>query len=318
MSISNCKWVQLKKINITVGEDKWTIDEAVIEGLRHMESLYALPLTGIQEPLHSALNRLYVLGCQKIEEGGRDLDLVPKIQEIFPNEDNAPKWVLYTDKMHIAASFGYLREICTREKFDPKEQEIVLTAMAVHDCAYPQISSEKYRQARKVHLEMVVGAFPKFVEIVNSTFPTPIYDDESFTEISAILGQHDFPNIKDDDDGKPYQFSYDPPKRELLWAHREADRLWMLDKAGFALDLLRRLVQEKPEYDPKQYLKHVIKRHIQEGTEAYEDNENCITLKENWFGFKGQKTLYRTQTGFKLFLKVVNERAVEYGIDLKQ
>ena len=291
-----------------------------VEGLRSMELLRLLPLDDIQEPLRYALYRLYVLACERIENGGRDLDLVPKIARMLPNEPDAPNWVTYTDKMHTAASFGYLTEICKGENFSPEEQKGVLSAIVVHDCAYPKVGSDEYRKARAIHMEMGTDAFYQFAGIVNGEFPSTFYNSKSIEEIIAIIEQHDNPSVKDED-GKPLQFHYDPPKKELLWAHREADRLWMLDRAGFALDLLRRLApdeSDKVEYDPQSYLKHVVKRHVQEGMQAYSDNEDCIMLRENWFGFKGQKTLYRTQKGFEVFMRLVEERAKEYNVNLSE
>ena len=68
----------------------------------------------------------------------------------------------------------------------------------------------------------------------------------------------------------------------------------------------------------KARLKHVVKRHVQEGMQAYSENKDCLVLEENWFGFKDQKTLYRTQKGFEVFLRLVEERAKEYNVNLSE
>jgi hypothetical protein len=145
--------------------------------------------------------------------------------------------------------------------------------------------------------------FRCFAVRVNRDFPC-FYTLDDIEQVCSIVRQHDNPGVKKH--GEPLQFSYDPPARRLIWSHREADRLWMLDKAGFALDLLRRLLEPNPWYDPPQYLNHVISSHLKEA-ETYHDNGSCID-------FGGRKSMYRSNAGFGIFRRLVGERAAEFGV----
>lgn len=307
-------------IDFTTPNGKLTIDQTVINSLRYMGTLTILDLSNVPEPLHRPLNRLYELACKRIREGGRQMVDPDELARML-NEPGAADWVRYRDIKHTAEAFSYLVEICNGENFSWYDQIIALSAIAVHDCGYPIANAQTFQGARENHMVIGEQKFREFAQIINEEFQRNVYDSNSIDQIAAIVKQHDNPSVKPKDGG-PLPFKYDPPDRKLLWAHREADRLCMLDRAGFAEDLFVKLVSD-PKYDPEQgakkYLKHVISRHVEESQvyHKFQDNENCILINENWFDFRGEKTLYRTQTGFKTFLRLVKERAVEYGIDLR-
>lgn len=244
---------------------------------------------GFEHPL----DRLLEYAQDKMKEGGRDRDLPELIGKIFGKNEfpEAPSWVENTDLSHTIAGLDYLTEICNKEKFSRQEQKIVLSAFIMHDCAYPRISgSEEFTnpRTREVHMREGAKAFREFAEKVASNS----FSENEVNQIEAIIGQHDNPSI-----GKDFDYSL-VPNRRLLYAHREADRLWMLDSSGFTLDLLRKFVKGK-NCDSYKHLKHVVGRHIQEA-ELYSNKEECQKLGNF-------PTLYRTATGFKIFGQLIGK-----------
>jgi len=275
----------------------------LIEGLKYLGNLTELNLSGVDKELQPQLTRLFECTQERIILGGRDRHLPGLIKDFFLNQPSATEWVTDTDAKHTVASFDYLTEIANGETFNLGERKIVLSAMIVHDCAYPEV--EDYRGARVQHMVDGENEFRNFAQQINAEFPD-FYSNDEIEIICSIVRQHDNPSVKKD--GQRLQFSYDPPPAKLLWAHREADRLWMLDRGGFTLDLIRRALEDNPTYDPSEYLKYVVSRHLTEA-KNYQDNESCLL-------YHGQKSLYRTRTGFEIFQRLIMERAEEYGVNI--
>src|SRR4030067_2453194 len=100
--------------------------------------------------------------------------------------------------------------------------------MLAHDCAYPKtedFAAFTSSDTRLTHMRDGESEFKNFAQQINSEFPG-FYTHNDIELICSIINQHDNPGVKVD--GKQLQFSYNPPPARLLWAHREADRLWML------------------------------------------------------------------------------------------
>lgn len=296
----------MTKIKIVIPQVTYDVDTALVDGLRYMGTLNELDLNSVNPQFHEQFRKLFDYAKIRMEEGGRDRHLPDLVRQILVNEPDAPTWVSDTDARHTVASFGNLSEICNGESYHPNDQKRLLTAMVVHDCAYPKtqdFAAFTSSDTRLVHMQEAEREFRDFAGWINRDYPG-FYSAEDIDEICSIVRQHDNPGVKKD--RKVLQFSYNPPKRELVWAHREADRLWMLDKAGFALDLLRRLVESNPWYDPAKYLDHVVSTHLKEA-EKYQDADSCIV-------HNGKKSMYRTPTGFNIFTRLIRDRTAEYQI----
>lgn len=296
------------KIELIIPEARFEVDENLIEGLRYMGTLNQLSLTDVPEQFHAPLQKLFQYAKDRMKKGGRDRHLPTLLEKILVNEPEASTWVSDTDARHTIASFDYLTKICTGEKYSFEDMKRVLSSMIIHDCAYPETGNvaQFNSDARIFHMQEASRIFVDFANKINQEY-LGFYSDNDVNEICALVGQHDNPDVMRED-RTFLNFKYNPPKEELLWAHREADRLWMPDKGGYALDLLRRLVSPNPWYDNKKYIHHVIKIHTEEA-ERYVDNKNC-------FIYRDKKTIYRTKTGFNLFKELINQRAKEYEVNL--
>ncbi len=282
-------------------------DNTLIDALIFLGTLHELDLTHVETNLQKPLLKLFEYAQARMQLGGRDRDLPGKIKEFFVNQPNAPQWVTDTDLKHTVACFGYSEEITRKEGFTTQERKIVLSAIIVHDCAYPKtedFATFTSPDTRLSHMRDGETEFRNFANEINTEFPD-FYSPDEIEIVCSIVRQHDNPSVKID--GKTLQFSYNPPPQKLMWAHREGDRLWMLDRGGFALDLIRRLLESNPWYNPSKYLEHVISEHLKESGK-YENNDGCIS-------YQGEKTLYRTASGFEIFQRLVRERAEEYNIN---
>lgn len=284
-------------------------DKALIGALSYLGTLSKPDFSDVEHGFQLPLMVLFGYSRERIKLGGRDRDLPEKIEGFFPNLPEASDWVSDTDLKHTVASFGFLNEITAKENFTYPERKIVLSAIIAHDCAYPKtkdLSAFRSADTRLSHMRDGEAEFRNFALKINSIFHG-FYTPGDTEIVCSIIRQHDNPSVKID--GKNLEFSYNPPPEKLMWAHREADRLWMLDRGGFALDLARRILETDPQYNPSDYLKHVISSHLKEA-EKYPDQEKCIL-------YKGEKTLYRTKAGFEIFRRLLNERAKEYHITAK-
>lgn len=276
-------------------------DRVFIGALGYLGSLHELNLNGIEQRRIAPLSLLFEYAREMIKNGGREPDLPEKMAGFFKNIPAAASWVTVTDEKHTIASTNYMWEIARGEGFTSQQQNWVLSTVIVHDCAYTP--SKDFKSQRLTHMRDGETAFRKFAPEINKLYPY-YYSDIDVEVICSIIRQHDNPSVKVND--KTLRFSYDPPPPKIQWALREADRLWMLDRGGFALDLVRKIVKDDPSYNPGEYLKYVISRHVEE-SEIYKYNELCFEYQRN-------KTLYRTPTGFNIFQRLVRERVREYGV----
>jgi hypothetical protein len=309
------------KVQIKIPEVKYEVDKAFLEGLRYMDdlkkrkasSVISLNLEHICAHDLKMYDKLMEKAKNRMKLGGRDRALSIAIENMNIGDDKAKSWVEDTDLSHTIASLGYATKICRYEGFNPEHTKILLSSIIVHDCAYPEtktFADFTSRIVRKLHMENAKNEFRKWAQEINiyknlnrNGHQEIFYSDYEIDQISKIVGQHDNPAIGLDFDYK----GIDDPK--LLWAHREADRLWMLDKAGFALDLARRIVENNPWYDPKRYMEHVIEKHQIESKKYKQLSGKC-----KFFG--GKQALYRTETGMSLFIEEITERAREYNFRL--
>lgn len=221
-------------------------DTALVRALMFLGTLREFDFTHIEGSLRKPLMKLFEYAQVRMELGGRDRGLPEKIKGFFMNQPNAFEWVTDTDLKHTVASLGYLAEITKNEGFTPQEQKIVLSAMIVHDCAYPKTKdfiAFTSSDTRLSHMRDGEAEFRNFANKINGEFPG-FYTPDEIEIVCSIVIQHDNPSVILD--GKTLQFSYNPPPQQLMWSHREADRLWMLDRGGFALDLIRRVLESDP------------------------------------------------------------------------
>ena len=280
--------------------------------------------TALISPYAGALKTLYLLAKERIVKGtlnhegqleqtGRDRHLPQRLEEILKSSSNLPacakSCIENTDLAHTIASLGYLINICDhlkmQGKIDDKDVKIVVSAMIVHDCAYPITTSYKdftSPENRKKHMENAVKEFEKYAQMVNQKHKD-FFSDEDIRKICKIVGQHDNPGLDMD-------FDYADIKPEIIWAHREADRLWMLDRSGFALDLLREIV-EKGKYDPKARLAYVINDHNNEVEKYQKFKDKCRHARD-----VNNRSFYRTDQGYFIYTSLVNQIKNDYDITL--
>lgn len=307
------------KIKITIPATKYTIDTALISSLGEMEILrrrkasFAISFDLRDTPKLDLCiyDMLMEYARERMMLGGRDRLLPEFLDTTSLKEPDAKQWVTDTDFSHTIASLSYLAEICKGERISPKDCKVVLSAMIVHDCAYPVTKSFDdfvNEENRKLHMQNAEQHFRTWSQKINAmcrkSFGGEFYSGNDIELICRIVRQHDNPGIGIDFDYAGIR------NHKLLWAHREADRLWMVHRAGFALDLVRRLLEENPWYDPKRYMRDkVIARHVCESAIYAHDLDKCLP-------YSGQKTLYRTHTGMMIFEREVKARAQEYGFKI--
>jgi len=281
-----------------------TLHEAFVEGLKDLGNLHGLNISGppdIGDCCQEQFGLLFKYATRRMGLAGRDRDLPAAMLEVNGLPAEAADWVKDTDKKHTITSFDYLVEICCEEDYDMGAMKRACSAMIVHDCAYPRTTSfEDFTstQSRSRHMINGAEAFRNYALLINDNYPDS-YSRQEIEDISAIIEIHDNPGI-----GIP--FEPDNPQLKLLLSHREADRLWMVDNAGFALDLARRLGEEDPWYDPAKYLAHVVSVHMKERS-AYDDDLGFLE-------YLGRPTLYTTKAGFAIFKREVDARMREYEI----
>ena len=84
----------------------------------------------------------------------------------------------------------------------------------------------------------------------------------------------------------------------------------MLDRSGFALDLLREIV-EKGKYDPKASLAYVINDHNHEVEKYQKFNDKCRHARD-----VNNRSFYRTDQGYFIYTSLVNQIKNDYDITL--
>jgi len=308
--------------------DEYMVDEDFLLGLGRLEDLKTHEQVLVKSILNEVsiktggvsglepLNQLFDYVKNKIVNGetGRDRHLPKKLEEIISLSEEvppyikhySPQWVKDTDFSHTIASLIYTDDICERLHLEDRFKKIVMSAMIVHDCAYPKVNSyEEFTsiENRTKHMKNAVEEFQKWAVEINKNFKRKrgkeYYTEEDIEQVCKIVSQHDNPGIGID-------FDYSGLDERLFFIHREADRIWMLDKAGFALDLLREIV-EKSRYNPKARLEYVIKDH-QEESKIYKQFSDKCQMYDN------KPTIYREWVGFDFFTKLIEDRKRDYQI----
>ena len=154
-------------------------------------------------------------------------------------------------------------------------------------------------------------AFRNIALVINRTHEG-FYTPTDINLVEVIIENHDNPGI-----GLPFSLETTKDIGTLysLFIHRESDRLWMLDEAGFSLDLLRRVI-ENGKFEPENYLGEVISKHIKEGIKYGNSlDRSGINLKRYVIGAESYPTLYVSNTGFGIFLRLINQACLDYGLD---
>jgi hypothetical protein len=297
-----------KKLIEIIIPAKYVVSPAMIDGLEHMGSLTKLDFKWVPTNFIAPLTRLFEMASRRTVFGGRDRCLPDLVEPVFTTCPNMRQWVSDTDIKHTVASFSYLAEICQKENFTAEESKVVLSALIVHDCAYPKTEDFKAftnSNVRLLHMQEGEKEFINFASKINEEFPD-FYSEETIQTIRSVVRQHDNPNVIQN--GSVLQFDYMLTAPKLIWAHREADRLWMLDHAGFALDLLRRLLEPNPWHNPQLYFNGVVLSHIKEA-DCYYDNQECRLYQNN-------RTFYRTNAGFQIFQRLIKACMKNYDLKL--
>jgi hypothetical protein len=293
-----------------------------LRGLKQKKLAELCP--GIDEPLCELYEymRSRIVHGKDGEQTGRDRNLPGSIEQILNNSPDItnlellqiPECFENTDLAHTAASVKYAWEIgqkeLSREKkhINEHRQKMLMAAIIVHDCAYPKTENFKdftSAETRVKHMENAVIEFKYFAKKIDEDY-NKIHGKPYFRnvmdEVCHIVEQHDKPSVPTHERFR--DFFAMRVSSEIFWVHREADRLWMLDEAGFALDLARRLLEDNPWYNPEKYLNHVVKQHQKE-SKVYIGRTSCRQ-------FQGENTLYRTDAGFETFKRLVAERKADY------
>lgn len=266
------------------------------------------------------MEELFHYACLRMDMGGRDRHIPGLVRQAVgdqaykrnPLGNEIYNSLMDTDKTHTVASLGYLLEIIGNEFFSKDEQRVMIPVMLFHDAAYQRTKSFKdftSKKNRSRHMADGAESFKSFATMMN--YGRSFFTPDQIELGCAMIAQHDNPGIG-------LEFNYGGIRKDMLWAQREADRLWMFDRAGFALDLTRRLVEGDPKYDPSGYIGSIVKSHIKEGKNYKIQSRCCIeadVLKGD--GYSMEKTLYRTDAGFEIWKRELNERRRDYGIPEK-
>ncbi len=334
----------MKKTKISVGGNRIDVDQGFLDGLEYMGTLTDLYRPDINEHIPKDLQKpLYFLfdrAKARMKLAGRDRDLPERLKTIKGLEDFVD-FVSDTDEKHTIAVVDYASKITTGElnKIDPDappdfslrmpfsglggyldyDRKKLLSAAICHDCAYPITAGTQFRdkEIRKLHQQEAAEEFKKLAEAINKRFDflgrrvyrsdlifknklPPFYSQDETDGTVYIISLHDSP-----------PFSPLDKHIELLLSHREADRLWMLDRAGFALDILRKLIKSNEgEYCPLEMLAHNVARHIEEARAYSEENRKVIRFRY----YENYPTLYATNKGFEIFKELIEKRMQEYNL----
>ncbi len=301
------------KFNLRVPEtiNEHDVDLAFFKGLGVLQDLKTDGEKIIRKQLRGVgggLELLFDLSKERIVHGGtgRDRHLPQKVGEIrdcceyevgnllrgFCVED--------TDLAHTIACLSYAFPICESLRLDESSEKVVLSSLIVHDCAYPEVKSyDEFvkKENRKKHMSNAAKEFNGWSRLVNEKF-SGFYSADEVEKVKKLVRCHDNPGF-----GEDYDYSVG---ENLVFVHGESDRLWMVNYAGFALDLLREVV-EKQKYDPQARLDFVVSYHKNEQN-FYKKNRE--SLKE----FEGEPTLYRTNRGIGFFRDSVKRLKGDYHL----
>ena len=346
----------MKKTKISFEGNRVDVDQGFIDGLEYMGTLTDLYCPNknrhIPQNFRKPLYELFRLAKTRMKFSGRDRDMPERLSAIKGLESFAD-FVSDTDEKHTIAVVNYASRIATGDlkQIDPDasdssfrasfsglrgyqdyNRKMLLSAAICHDCAYPITTGTEFREKdiRELHQQNASQEFRKFAEEINkkfNSFGRRAYKSDEIYEFKAKLMKEMPFYEKDDVDGTSHIISlhdippFNPSDRyiELLLSHREADRLWMLDRAGFALDILRKLIKSHGrEYNPLEMLAHNVARHIEEEKDYTEKDRKVIVFK-SYLGLRGfYPTLYVTDIGFKIFQELIEKRWQEYEISKEE
>lgn len=211
----------------------------------------------------------------------------------------------YGDLPHSLYVFEVMMEIVFSEECTPGDITVGLTAALLHDIGYAVMAegghdvSRDFQKAGMRIGHMKAGA-AHVKELLRKPKFEPYYTDDQIQRIAGIIEVHDNPSVSYEKEGIIHKGIPLDITDNLLYMHREADRMWMSSKEGFDNDFRGRL--EQGETTPEEHLKWVVTRHMQE-KELYQDDGNFIE------GF-----LFRTPKAYSIFLQNVQAIIKRYNI----
>lgn len=254
-----------------------------------------------KKSIADTLEKIYPMALPYLinASGGNPVDHAPEtaetIAEIALGEnasDRDLKVCILAALLHDVALDEKVRKADIEEEHDPvKKQELIERAIAIrtrHMLGGARIS------------EVIINRF-------NAQNPELAVSADEIGSVKSIISVHDNPSVQEysgTDDGRWLI----PNDNMLAVYHREADRVWMLSYEGIELDL-RRDEEKTGKRDPKMRIEQSIRRHREE----YMLYARALGQGIEDAGFKG-KTLYRTDTGYRIFNQLIRQAEERYGI----
>lgn len=156
----------------------------------------------------------------------------------------------------------------------------------------------KRRQSRILHMRYGGVLAQKKLLLLNEYLGKILYKDEDIEVICEVIRIHDNPSI-----------DIPIPKDNYMGVtFREADRLWMLSDEGFACDLRRDKQGKNENADDhvlaSKRLEHIMKR--------YREERNLYSNDDG--PFQNENLFFRTTAGYRIFLRYIQERKNQYGL----
>lgn len=180
----------------------------------------------------------------------------------------------------------------------PVEKIRIADVIAEQDEIKKHLLEQQRWQHRTLHMRVGSALAQKKLLLLNEYLGKVCYKNNDIEEICEIIRIHDNPSI-----GIPLS-----NENKMALAFREADRLWMLSKEGFAWDIHRDIAGIKEYKDIVQLasarIEHIKERYREE-RQLYCDPDEL---------FQDHEFFFRTKSSFHMFKKYLNERKIEYGI----
>lgn len=179
-------------------------------------------------------------------------------------------------------------------------------------CRHPEMCElvAKAKDYRLAHMIEGAKRARKVLAHLNKRFQErfdhTVVDDTNIEDVVECIEIHDAPSIAEcySELGQPVDPKYLIPfGNKLASVLREADRLWMVSREGLEKDLVDDLRKDNSP-DAMAKLRHNVKR-------FHDEYDLYLSVKdvsaEDCTIFKGA-TLFRTETGFQLFLREIADR----------